>query len=720
MFGKILFLLFGCIFLLPLVNYKQKEIAIIGSSGYIGSRLYDHLDNFKITGYDRNVLNVTNKKSINLEAKQVDVTKYKTIIYLGGLTGRDDCNNNKDRVYSENVEDIVLLAKKMTPNQLLIFASTSAIMEGYGKIPKSENDIPNLEKLDLYSNSLYQREIELSKIKNGPKMIGLRFGSVVGWSKSQRTFIAPISMTCSALLNKEISVIHPESHRSFLYMEDLLEVFKKILNNEHLFSKNFEIFHVSSFNTDIGTVASEVSFQTKTKIKIIPHFPNKDLNGFSLNSSKLENLLKINFKGTLQKSVSEIIEKSHQICFGRELVEKIKSVSCPVCRSNNLLTVLDLKFQPLANNFLNYTSDEKYPLKLMRCRDCHHSFLSESVNRKTLFDTYLYQSGTSKTLENHFEFIAKKVVSESESKLGSVLEIASNDGSQLDKFKKLNWKTYGVDPAENLNVIAKLNHNIYTGYWGVDVFDLPLSFDAIIAQNVWAHVPNPVEFLKECKKYMTQNTKLYIQTSQCKMFENGEFDTIYHEHISFFTVHSFKKAAELSDLKITNFEIVPIHGESCLVTFMKNGNQDMIKPFLEKEKHLGMTDDWFYLEYRYRALNVGKWLNSNLEIYKNTHKIIGFGAAAKGIVMLNFLFNEFPNRKYNFSYIIDDSLLKQNLFCPGTNIQVRNFSNLEKENEKVLIVIFAWNFAEEIINKIKSISKLDYNIMIPFPKQIII
>ena len=131
-----------------------------------------------------------------------------------------------------------------------------------------------------------------------------------------------------------------------------------------------------------------------------------------------------------------------------------------------------------------------------------------------------------------------------------------------------------MDPAKNLaELAAKKGHSVKSGFWPLREYpeDFPRgsSLTAITAQNVLAHVPDPVGFLKGCAEIMGVHTKLYVQTSQCNMQQLGEFDTVYHEHISFFTGHSFDKAAKLSGLQITEFATTPIHGTSCLVTLEK-------------------------------------------------------------------------------------------------------------------------------------------------------
>ena len=216
------------------------------------------------------------------------------------------------------------------------------------------------------------------------------------------------------------------------------------------------------------------------------------------------------------------------------------------------VTILDLGAQPLANDFKDTSEEalacEVYPLKQVRCHTCNHTQLSYIVPRDILFKHYLYQSGTSNTGNLHFKWIAKKVISESiredldhmhinsnntgKESLSTrvVLDIASNDGSQLDEFLPFGWKTYGVDPAENLVQIAReKGHTIYSGFWGSDDDHSQIiknqlkiiEIDAIIAQNVLAHTDAPLAFLLATADIMTLHTKLYIQTSQCSMFETG-------------------------------------------------------------------------------------------------------------------------------------------------------------------------------------------------------
>lgn len=234
----------------------------------------------------------------------------------------------------------------------------------------------------------------------------------------------------------------------------------------------------------------------------------------------------------------------------------------------------------------------------------------------------------------------------------AVLEIACNDGSQLDSFKRRGWRTYGVDAAANIVPIAVAKgHNVRVGFWGDDLSASQVPVDAIVAQNVLAHVPSPVAFLQACAAAMGSTTKLYIQTSQCNMHQQAQFDTAYHEHLSFFTSRSFRRAAELSKLQVIDFMVTPIHGDSCLWTLMradvaveghaKQNDGNVAAPFamrLEKEAADGLMTDFFYDRFSARAHAIRDWLLRYIRgLQASGHRLFAYGAAAKGMTLRHFL-----------------------------------------------------------------------------------
>ncbi|CAF1324836.1 unnamed protein product [Rotaria sordida] len=635
----------------------------------------------------------------------------------------------------------------MLPSQLLVFASTSAIAEGSGSTFLDEDSAVQSHLFDSYVASMLRRENtlrNLSLISNtAPQMVGLRFGTVIGLSQSQRIDLSHMALVCQAFLNGRLDVTHPESNRAFLSMEDLLRAVTVLVEHSKN-AKKFDLFHLQSFSASISNVANEIASSTRAHIHVSDHPVNKDKLGFALNTKKFCTTFTFTFKDNQTQVIEELIKDVPRMCLGRQSYLDNDSIPCVVCGSRVMHTILDLNTQPLANDFRNRTEEslkcKRFPLRLVRCPKCYHTQLSYIVDRAYLFSHYLYQSGTSQSLKNYFEWLAQKTISESGKENGTVLEIACNDGSQLNQFSKRGWKTVGVDPANNLVELArKQGHIVYTGFWGVDNFShLPSSdsLDIIIAQNVLAHVDNPVQFLRACVSIMNVRTKLYIQTSQCEMYETGQFDTVYHEHISFFTAHSFKKIAETVGLRIVNFEITPIHGRSCLVTFqrvrMSGASFDTVfqtqhvpslSLAIQKECDLGVKETWFYVKYQAQALALRRWIVHQLAtLHNQDHTIVAYGAAAKGMVLLHFLL-ESSDGLWNISYVVDDAPLKQNTYCPGTSIPVLSSSELSKHNSSkpLTIVMFAWNFWEEISNRIRqqtvNIGIKTVFILLPFPHQ---
>jgi 2-polyprenyl-3-methyl-5-hydroxy-6-metoxy-1,4-benzoquinol methylase len=280
-----------------------------------------------------------------------------------------------------------------------------------------------------------------------------------------------------------------------------------------------------------------------------------------------------------------------------------------------------------------------------------------------------------------------------------VLEIACNDGSQLDKYKNKGWKTVGVDPAENIyEISSKKGHKIYCGFWDNEISnDIRIKYknvDLIIAENVFAHLDNVYEFLLNCKKIMNDDSLLFIQTSQSNMTLNNEYDTVYHEHLSFFSVNSMNVLVKRVGLYLNNVTKTNIHGTSFVFEISKINNPKNIKEMLDQE-YKYIDDKNFYINYKEQCLNKTYKLVETLKTYKkNNFKIVSYGASAKGNTILNFIKGEYVD------YIVDDNPLKCNLYTPGTNILIKSTNSLLEEKNKLAILMLTWNFEKEIKQKI--------------------
>jgi len=696
------------------------NIGIIGSQGYIGSFLSEKLQNdqFNVFNFSKVFRNINQNNFMASRGRDIPadtIQRMDIIVYVAGISGIDTCSKyTMQEIFNENVNDIFEVASKMKPHQLLIYASTAIIGEGYGDTLMRESDPVKEDHLTIYSKSFHVREQKLATLQNGPKCIGLRLGTVVGVSPLQNITRIYIAMLRSAFLKGYITVNSPDAMRGILWGYDLYRTILTIIQSHNKIDILHRIYNISSFNCSVARIANEIARHTGAPTKF--HNTGNSV-GFSLDTTLFCQDYGFDFRGNHSNIIQDLLDHIEHICADDKKTSVHHGI-CRVCKSIQVMPVLDLGCQPLANCFvLEPTTLPGHPLALERCRECNHTQLTHTVPPQDMFSHYLYKSGTNRTIIEYFEWLAAKCIDESESNNGIVLELASNDGSQLDIFKKLGWTTYGVDPAENISSVAsEKGHQVTVGFWGCITTDHLPTPDIIIAQNVFAHVPDPVLFLQACADIMNDTTKLYVQTSQCDMYTTGEFDTIYHEHLSFFTGHSFRKVAEMVGLVIVNFEITPIHGNSFLVTMQKKQNADHCEALLTRvayETQIGMNTDLFWIRYRNKAQITKSWLLQHMyPLRDNGYMLAAYGAAAKGMTLLNYI--DTPG----IEFIVDDALLKQNTYSPGQKIPIYPSNRLSEMKQPMAILLLAWNFFNEIVENIRKLrSGYETVIITPFPNQ---
>lgn len=365
------------------------------------------------------------------------------------------------------------------------------------------------------------------------------------------------------------------------------------------------------------------------------------------------------------------------------------------------MTTLDLGFQPLANDFLAPGNVlQEYPLKLVRCEECFHSQLSIAVNPARLFRDYSYVSGTSETLSHYFESLTDKLIGRF-GKSRKILDIGSNDGSFLQKFVSSDWRTLGVDPAVNLvpESVARGVTTMPAFYDEVTAEYLSSDFDVIVAMNVFAHTQNPLGILKGIRRNLAKNGRAFIQTSQANMFKSGEFDTVYHEHISFFNVRSMKALLVRAGLQLADVSIVPIHGMSYLWEISKINGEDTKFDRETEEEEIGIYDVATYTNFAQSAVRKATEVQDQISEFRaKKYKIISYGAAAKGNTFINFA-------NLEFDYILDDTPQKISKMSPAGGCVVSNPKILSEISGPVLVVVPAWNFRTEIVKKVRSMRK---------------
>lgn len=386
---------------------------------------------------------------------------------------------------------------------------------------------------------------------------------------------------------------------------------------------------------------------------------------------------------------------------------------CVCCKSVDLHIYLDLGMQPLANSYRKNRSTEnepRYPLAVQVCKNCWHSMLTVSVDPSEMFDNYLYISDTSNSLTEYFRRLSFRILNRSRVTYPNVLELATNSGLLLSMFQKEGCLCLGFDPAKNLLPLSRERElKVIPAYWSMEeASKLDRKFDVVMAIHVLPHAPDPKEFILACKKVLSEQGRIYIQTSQCNMFQNNEFDAIYHEHTSFFTARSFRKLAESCELFVTGAWKVPIHSTSFLFELGEGGAHcEEFLDMLEQEEDQGID---FFKRFAANSKEIAQQLIYTVNQIRSTRmKVVGYGAAAKGSTLLNYT-------GIKLDYVVDDNSMKWDYFIPGTEVPIKTPEILYQEKEPVAVVMLAWNFYDEIVSRVKQQSFQKHAFIRYFPK----
>jgi 2-polyprenyl-3-methyl-5-hydroxy-6-metoxy-1,4-benzoquinol methylase len=367
--------------------------------------------------------------------------------------------------------------------------------------------------------------------------------------------------------------------------------------------------------------------------------------------------------------------------------------SCLACGGKHLTKFLDLGKQPLANSYVKQPQEENtYPLELQYCEECTHVQLTVSVDPNELFKNYIYVSGTTSTGKQHFsDFV--DITETYVPKITNVLDIACNDGSQLEFYKQKGYSTFGIDPAENLLDLSSNHGTIICDYLTAgNIKSFGVEFDVIIAQNVFAHLTYTKDFLEYSASCLSDTGAIFIQTSQANMIFNGEFDTVYHEHLSFFSPRSMQALARSAGLVLVDIQMPSIHGTSYIFVLRKHGTEMCLDQFPEVTKQV-------VEKFSTKVSAVTSAVVSMVDSLKASgYTVVGYGAAAKSNTFLNY-------SKISLDYIVEDNALKQGLLTPGTNIPIVSPTHLVNDTRPLVVVPLAWNFYSEIKQKVLAICK---------------
>ena len=396
-------------------------------------------------------------------------------------------------------------------------------------------------------------------------------------------------------------------------------------------------------------------------------------------------------------------------------------MNCRSCNKEEFLGFISLNKQPPANAFLkedDFQKEISYSLDVTCCKNCLLVQLTNEsyIPRDKLFLDYAYASSISGGLRKHFTDLAVKIKSEFNPKL--VVDIGSNDGVLLKPLLELGCESVGVEPARNLAKQAN-DKGLETicSYFDKYTVDKIISekrkADIVVASNVFAHLDEYHEIIENVKSLLSEDGTYIIEVQYfADMINDMTFDNIYHEHVMYYTIHSLINLFNKHEMNVYRVEKIPTHGGSIRVYISEEIEiQQSVIELINEERKNGIDKLQTMEKFNDKLQNNINEIRELFErLNKENKKIFGYGAPAKSSTMINSigLTNE------NIELIIEDSPLKQGLFTPGSHIPIIGPEILEKETPDYLM-IFAWNYADEIIKKVEEkYSKMNY--IIPMPE----
>ena len=402
-------------------------------------------------------------------------------------------------------------------------------------------------------------------------------------------------------------------------------------------------------------------------------------------------------------------------------------MNCRFCSKKDIFKFLELGTMALANSFLTREElqsikEPKYPLDVFFCEQCGLVQIGYVVSPDALFKAYIYFSATSDLVHKHADYLAKSFQKRfGLNEKSQVVEIASNDGTVLQYFKKIGVKTLGVEPAKNIAKVAEESgietfNDFFNDTTSQKIKDKYGAADVILGRHVFAHVPEIHGFVKGLKNLLSDHGAIAIEAPYLIDFiEKNEFDTVYHEHYSYLSVRSMSYLFNRYNMEVFDAERVAIHGGSIIYFIGHKGKHqvnagatDLIKAELGKRLDKKET----YAVFAERASKIKADLLALLKKLKASgKKIAAYGAPAKGNTLLNYC----GITADLVEYTVDKSPYKQNLYTPGAHLPVYHPDKLVKDLPDYVLLL-AWNFADEILEQQKAYRGKGGKFILPIPE----
>jgi SAM-dependent methyltransferase len=399
---------------------------------------------------------------------------------------------------------------------------------------------------------------------------------------------------------------------------------------------------------------------------------------------------------------------------------------CRSCGSEQLETVLSLGRLPLANRLLTEEQlcepEPRYPLDLAFCPDCSLVQITETVPPEVLFRDYPYLSSFSE-LDNARDCVEGVLASGNLHSGSLVMEIGSNDGYLLGQYAERGIPVLGIDPAENIVPVAEergvpTRCEFFGAAMGERLRDEGILADVIHANNVLAHVADLGGVVDGLRNVLKPDGQIVIQVPYVEeLIRRTEFDTIYHEHLCYFSVTALYKLFARHGLEFHHVSFLPIHGGSirAFVRHRKSGDNaptQQIARVLEREQAIGMNGIAFYASFRVRVERLREALRSLLGIRKEAGEhLVGYAASAKGTTLLNYC----GIGAETLDYVVDRSTVKQGRYTPGTHLRIEPPEKLLADMPNYALLL-AWNHATQILRREAEYRARGGRFIVPVPE----